>query len=96
MISVERHNEGPKITVVTRGGTKIGVDMATRGNQTEQWVRKSAGLVAKFNPQQGKETYQSARKEILGPHGGASTSSMPHIEDRVILDKSSVHVNMLT
>jgi hypothetical protein len=40
MISIERHNEGPKIAVDTCGGALIGVDMTTQGNQTKQWVRK--------------------------------------------------------
>jgi hypothetical protein len=30
-----------------------------------------------FDPQQEKETYQQARKEILGPYWVASTSSAP-------------------
>jgi hypothetical protein len=60
MISVEKCSEGPKITIVTCGGARTGVDMETQGNQIEQWVRKSAGPMPAFNPQQEKETYQSA------------------------------------
>jgi hypothetical protein len=49
--------------------------MVAQGNQIEQWVRKLAGPMPTFNPQKEKETYQSAQKEILEPHGEASTSS---------------------
>jgi hypothetical protein len=96
MISVERCSEGPKITVVTRGGAQTGIDMETQGNQTEQWVRKSAGPMPTFNPQQEKETYQSARKEMLEPHGEVSTSSLPHLEDPTVPEKSSAQVSTLT
>jgi len=58
--------------------------METQGNQTEQWVRKSAGPMPTFDLQHEKEIYQSARKEILVPHGGASTSLFPHIEDPIV------------
>jgi hypothetical protein len=60
MISVEKCSEGPKIAIVTRGGARTGTDMETQGNQMEQWVRKSVGPMPTFNPQQEKETYQSA------------------------------------
>jgi hypothetical protein len=96
MISVERSSDEPKITVVTRGGALTGIDMATQANQTEPWVRKSAGPMSTFNPQQEKETYESARKEMLEPHGEASTSSLPHIEDPMVPKKSSVQVSTLT
>jgi hypothetical protein len=62
MISAERHNEGPKVAVVTHGGARTGTDMTNQGKQTEQWVRKSAGPIPTFDPQQEKETYQRERK----------------------------------
>jgi len=96
MISVEICSEGPKIVVVTCGGARTGVDMATQGNQVKQWVRKSEGPMPTFDPQQEKETCHSARKEILGPHGGASTSSLPHIEDPAVPENSSAQVSTLT
>jgi nitrate reductase beta subunit len=34
-----------------------------------------------FNPQKEKETYQQARKEILGPDWIASTSKTPPVYD---------------
>jgi hypothetical protein len=35
MISVEKHSEGPKITVITCGGDHTGADVADQGNQME-------------------------------------------------------------
>jgi hypothetical protein len=61
-ISTERCNEGPRIVVVMCGGARTGVDMMNEGKQTEQWVRKSAGPMPTFDPQQEKETYQRERK----------------------------------
>jgi hypothetical protein len=50
MISVEKRNEGQKITIITRGGTRTSVDIETQGIQEEQWVRKSVGSMPSFNP----------------------------------------------
>jgi hypothetical protein len=50
MISVEKHTEGPKITVFTCGGAPTDVDMETQGNQMEQWVMKSTRPMIAFNP----------------------------------------------
>lgn len=95
MISVEKRSEGPKIAIVTRGGARTGVDIATQGNQTKQYVRKSTGPMPAFNPQREKETYQSTQKKILEPHGKASTSSLPHPKDPTVPEKSSAQVSTL-
>jgi hypothetical protein len=62
----------------------------------KEWVRESTGPIPTFDPQYEKETYLSARKEILAPHGEASTSLLPHIEDRTVPKKSSAQVSTLT
>jgi hypothetical protein len=36
--------------------------MMNGGKKTEQWVRKSAGPMPTFDPQQERETYQKERK----------------------------------
>jgi hypothetical protein len=86
-ISAEKCNEGPRIAVVTRRGARTRVDVMNEGKQTEQWVRKSIGPMPTFDPQQEKETYQRERKEVLGQDWGASTSSVPHVGDRVVPEK---------
>jgi hypothetical protein len=58
-------------------------------------MRKSAEPLQPFDPQQKKETYHRSRKEILGPHGGSSTSTLPHIEDKVMLEKPMEKVSTL-
>jgi hypothetical protein len=49
------------------------------GRQVEQWVRKLAGPMPTFDPQQENETYQRKRKYILGPDWVTSTSYSPHV-----------------
>jgi hypothetical protein len=80
-ISVEICNEGSKISTVTHGGAKMGVDVEIGGKLTEKWVRKFVGTMPTFNPQQEKVTYQNEIKEIIGQDWRASTSSTPHIGD---------------
>jgi hypothetical protein len=71
--------------------------MTNEGKQTEQWVRKSVEPMPTFHPQQEKETYQRERKEVLGVQDwGASTSSAPRIEDRVMPEKPIGKVSTLT
>jgi hypothetical protein len=100
-ISTEIHDEGPKIEVVTCGGAKTGVDTTNGGRQSEKWVRKSAGPMPTFDPQQEKETYQQTRNEILGPDWITSTSSatpvvdMPLIYDRTTLERPLEKVSPL-
>ena len=62
-ISVEKRDEGPKITTFMHGGDRKGVE---KGVQMEQWVRKLEGPMPTFDPQQEENTYQRKRKEILG------------------------------
>lgn len=74
MISVERSNEGPRQLLHTEA--------------LEQ------GLIKGSNPSSGCEclqgldpkaqTYQKARKEILGPTEGSSTSVLPWIESQAM------------
>jgi len=56
------------------------------GKSTEQGVRKSTGPIPTFYPQQEQNTYQRERKEVLGEDLGASTSSMPQVNDCVVLE----------
>jgi hypothetical protein len=65
------------------------------GKNIDQWVRKTAGPVPTFDPQQENETYQRERKEVLGQYWGASTSSTPHIEDRVVPEKPTRKVSII-
>jgi hypothetical protein len=81
MISTERRNEGPIVAIVTCGGASTGTDRTYEGKHMEQWVRKLAGPIPAFDPQQEKETYQRERKKALGIDWGASTSTIPHEED---------------
>jgi hypothetical protein len=100
-ISVEKCDEGPRITVVMCGGARTGADVMNKGMQIEQWVRKSTGPMPTFDPQQEKETYQQTRKEILGPDWIASTSSappvvdMPSVYDRTIPERPLQQVSTL-
>jgi DNA-binding winged helix-turn-helix (wHTH) protein len=64
-ISEEIRDEGPKIATITCRGYKTSVDAANKGMHIEKWVRKSAGHMSTFDPQQEKETYQQIRNEIL-------------------------------
>jgi hypothetical protein len=96
MISAKRRNEGPRVVIVTCGGTKTGTVRTYEGKQTEQWVRKSAGPIPAFDPQQENETNQRARKEVLETDSGASISMAPHEEDRAMPEKPTGKVNMLT
>jgi hypothetical protein len=72
-ISIEKHNEGPKIEIVAHRGTRTWADAMNGGKKVEQWVRKSTGPMPKFDPHQEKETYQRERKDILGRDWVAST-----------------------
>jgi hypothetical protein len=49
-ISVERHNEGPRVAVVTHGGDRTWDDMMNEGKKNEQWVRKLVGPIPAFDP----------------------------------------------
>jgi hypothetical protein len=80
-ISPQMCNEGPRIEVVTRGGTRTWVDAINGGKQAEQWVKKLAITMPIFGPQQEKDMYRRERKEILGPDWETSTSSMSHVCD---------------
>jgi hypothetical protein len=95
-ISSKKCNEGPRITVVTRGGARTRVDMMNGGKQTKQWVRKSTGTMPTFDPQQEKETYHREIKEVLGQDWGSSTSSAPHVGDCVVSKKLIGRVSTLT
>jgi hypothetical protein len=46
-ISAKKHNEGPRISVVTCKGSRIGDDMKNGWKHIEQWVRKLAGYCMK-------------------------------------------------
>jgi hypothetical protein len=94
-ISAEKCNEGPRIAVVTRGGTRTGVDAMNGGKQDEKWVNKSTDLCPTFDPQQEKETYQRERKEILGLDWVASTSSAPHVCDHTMPEKPLGRISTL-
>jgi hypothetical protein len=96
MISTERCNEGPRVVAITRGGSRTGTDKTIEGKQMEQWVRKSAGPIPTFDPQQEKETYQRERKEIIGMDWGTLTSVAPHEEDRAMLENPTGKVSTLT
>jgi hypothetical protein len=61
-ISVEKHNEGPRIIVLTGRGSRTGDDMKNGGKHIEKWVRNSVGPMPNFYPRQEKETYQTERK----------------------------------
>jgi hypothetical protein len=63
--------------------------------EVEQWVRKLAGPMPTFDPQQEKEMYQRERKEILGPDWVASTSYVPPVCDHTIPKKSLGKVSTL-
>jgi hypothetical protein len=65
-------------------------------SKMEQWVRKSAGPIPAFDPQQEKETYQRERKEVLGMDWGASTSATHHEEDHTMPEKPTGKVSTLT
>jgi hypothetical protein len=84
---VEKCNEGPRIVVFTLGGARTWVDVTNGGKQVVQWVWKSTGPMPTFDPQKKKETYQRARKEVIGQDWGTSTSHVPHIEDHVVPEK---------
>jgi len=87
-ISDEKCNEGPRIVVVMCGGTRI-VDYAINGRkQDEQWVNKYAGPIPKFDAQPEKETYRRERKQILGLDWATSKSSMPHVCDCTMREKT--------
>jgi hypothetical protein len=64
-ISTKKHDEGPKIETITYVGARTGPDAMNKGMWMEKWVRKSAGPMPTFDPQQEKETYQQTRNEIL-------------------------------
>jgi hypothetical protein len=72
-----------------------------KGKGIEQWIRKAVDPMPTFNPQKEKETYQQARKEILGPDWIASTSNvppvydMPSVYDHTIPERSVEKVNTL-
>jgi len=53
-ISTKKCNEGPRITIVTCGGNRTGVDMTNGEKKTKKWVRKSAGPFPTFDPLQEK------------------------------------------
>jgi hypothetical protein len=65
-MSAEKRNEGPRITVVICGGAMTEDDMMNEGKYIEQRVRNSVRNMTTFDPQQEKETYQRAGKEVLG------------------------------
>jgi hypothetical protein len=53
-ISTETRDDGKKINIVTRGGTKIGVDAVNQNQNQHQWVRKNTTPQQHFDAQQGK------------------------------------------
>jgi hypothetical protein len=50
------------------GGTLIREDAVDQGNKIHWWVRKEAEPLPLFDPRKDKETYQQARKELMGPN----------------------------
>jgi hypothetical protein len=75
-------NEQPKIAAVMHGGMRTEVDVMDQGNIIHQWVRKAVEPLPLFDPRKEKETYQQARKELVGAEWIASTSSTPPLYDR--------------
>jgi hypothetical protein len=61
-ISIGKCNEGPRIAVVTHGGTRTGVDTMNGGKHTDKWVRKSARPMLTFEPNKEKDMYQWQEK----------------------------------
>jgi hypothetical protein len=77
MIAIEECDDQPRVAVVTCGGMRTRPDVTEKGKGVEQWIRKEVEPMPTFNPQKEKETYQQARKEILGPDWITSTSKTP-------------------
>ena len=50
MISIEEHDDQPKVAVVTCGGTRIGPNTTEKGKGVEQWIRKFVEPMSAFNP----------------------------------------------
>jgi hypothetical protein len=48
------------------GGTRTREDAMDQGNRIHQWVRKATKPLPLFDPRKEKETYQQARKELMG------------------------------
>jgi hypothetical protein len=81
MIATKEHDDNPRVAAITCGGMRTGVDAMEKGKGVEKWMRKSIEPTPTFNPQKEKETYQQARKEILGSDCIESTSKMLPLYD---------------
>jgi hypothetical protein len=68
MIAVEERDDQPRVAIVMCGGTRDGPCETKKGKGVEQWIKKEVESMPTFNPPKHKETYQQARKEILGPN----------------------------
>jgi hypothetical protein len=77
MIVAEAHDEKPKITTVTCGGTRTRVGATNQGNRIHQWVSKATKPLPFFYPRKDKENYQQEIKELVGVEWIASTLTAP-------------------
>jgi hypothetical protein len=94
-IGVENREEDEKnISIVTRGGSKIGEDAANKDQDQYQQVRKNTTPGKKFDAHKEKEIYKEDRHEIL-KEKIASTSGMKLVDEIPVYDMPSLfdHTN---
>ena len=64
-ISTEAREYGRNINIVTRGGAKIGDDVAKQEPVQHQWIKKNIEPPKRFDVGKAKETFKEARQEFI-------------------------------
>jgi len=60
-----REEDGKKINIFTRGGTKTRDDAAKQNKDLHHWIRKNTTSKHKFDACEEKETFKEVRHDIL-------------------------------
>jgi hypothetical protein len=98
-VAETREDDGKKINIVTRGGTKTGANASKHDRNQHQWVKKNTTLQQHFDARKEKQTFKEARQEILKENIASTLGTnlgddvlvydMPHLFDDTIRYQSS-------
>jgi len=93
-ISIEARDDGKNINIVTRGGSKTGVDVEKQEPSQHQWVKKNIVPQNNFDVQKEKEMFKEARQEILKENvESTSTAQQNHDRPMYEIPPSMDHTN---
>jgi len=81
LISPEPHGEDPRVIFITRGGAIIGEDRVTPGNTAKgSGIRRAAEKAQLFDLRRERNTFEEARKELVGEKDSSSKVQLEVIE----------------